>query len=342
MPTTPLSSTLLIALAAMLWGGDLLLRPQVLSSGWSPAWVVLGEHLLLTLAFGVVLWRGRRLLTGLSGREKSALLFVAWGGSALATWLYTKSFTLGAPLPAVLLQKTQPVFALLGAGWLLGERRREGFWVWCVLALAGACLLTGITRPPSLGDIHTQQALCALGAAALWGGATVAGRFLTPALPPPLLSGARFALAVPPLVLFVLLSPPPLTYAAHWIAPVPGAPTPLAMPPPSHALLFLMLIVLLPDLLGMGLYYKGLRGTTASVATLAELCYPLTALLIGLLVQHAALSAAQWVGFALLLIAVLGLSLAPGVVTGRERPVAAPVAASPDAWPPPPNVPDPS
>ena len=55
MPLSAPLSTLLIALAAMLWGGDLLLRPQALSGGWSPARVVLGEHLLLTLVFLVPL-----------------------------------------------------------------------------------------------------------------------------------------------------------------------------------------------------------------------------------------------------------------------------------------------
>ena len=300
MSTPAPSSTWLIALAAMLWGSDLLLRPEALSSGWSPARVVLGEHLLLTLAFVTVLWRGRRALAGLSGGQWGTLLFISWGGSALATWLYTQAFTLGAPLPVILLQKTQPVFALLLAGWLLGERRRAGFWGWCGLALAGAWLLTGISRLPSLGDIHTQQALCALGAAALWGGATVAGRSLTSSLSPALLAGARFALAVPILALLVLLSPVPHT------GPVSGSN--------AHALVFLLLIVLLPDLAGMGLYYAGLRGTTASVATLAELCYPLTSLLIGIFLQHTHLSPTQWSGFSLLLIAVLGLSLAPGVL----------------------------
>ena len=90
-------------------------------------------------------------------------------------------------------------------------------------------------------------------------------------------------------------------------------------PPPLHALLFLLLIVLLPDLAGMGLYYAGLRGTTASVATLAELCYPLTSLLIGLFLQHTSLSPAQWAGFGLLLVAVLGLSLAPSVIVQASR-----------------------
>lgn len=62
------SSTLAIALAAMLWGSDLLLLPGVLATGWSPARVVLGEHMLLTLAFLPTVWRARRNFGRLTGR----------------------------------------------------------------------------------------------------------------------------------------------------------------------------------------------------------------------------------------------------------------------------------
>ncbi len=302
-----LLSPFLIALAAMLWGGDLLLRPAALSAGWSPARVVLGEHLALSVLFVPILWRERRRLAGLTPPQWGALLFVAWGGSALATWLYTKAFTLdfSHALTVVLLQKTQPLVAIALAGWLLGERQTWLFWGWGTAAMAGAYLLIGFQRPPSLGDIHTKQALLALGAAALWGAATVAGRSLTAALPPGLLAGARFALAVPLLALLTL-------------APTgtPTAPT----HPASYAGLFLLLIVLLPDLAGMGLYYRGLRGTSASVATLAELCYPLTSLLIGLFLQHTPVLAGQWSGLALLLLAMAGLGRRPGIAAPKEQP----------------------
>jgi drug/metabolite transporter (DMT)-like permease len=121
---------------------------------------------------------------------------------------------------------------------------------------------------------------------------------LTPTVSSAFLAGARFALAVPVLTVLALFSPVPNFSATHR---------------EFHSVLALLLIVLLPDLLGMGLYYAGLRRTPASVATLAELCYPLTALLIGVFVQHAILSFSQGMGLALLLFSVLGLSQRPSV-----------------------------
>lgn len=301
-----LLSPFLIVLAAMLWGSDLLLRPAALSAGWSPAWVVLGEHLALCVLFAPVLWRERRQFQGLNKTQWAELAFVGVGGSAVATWLYTKAFTLdfSHALTVVLLQKTQPLIAILLAGWLLREKRTKVFWAWAAAAMGGAFLLIGFQKPPSLTDIHTEQAMLALGAAALWGASTVAGRSLTAALSPGTLAGARFALAVPALAL--------LTFVPTGLS---GAPTHSV----HYAGLFLLLIVLLPDLAGMGLYYWGLRRTTASVATLAELFYPLTSLLIGLFVQHTPIMHGQWIGLALLIVAVYGLTRSPGVSASKEE-----------------------
>ncbi len=306
---------LLIALAAMIWGGDLLLRPPALASGWSPGSLVLAEHGLLTAVFAGPLWAGRASLRSLTRGQWALLLFVSWGGSALATWLYTLSFTLGAPLTSLLLQKTQPVFALILAGWALKERRAPGFWVWCALALAGAYGLVGATTLPSWGDVRWMQAGCAVGAAMLWGGATVAGRALTGSLSAATLAGARFALAVPALALLAFAT---RGGGGHGAGSAGG--------PGSWGLL--LAIVLLPDLLGMALYYKGLRDTPASVATLAEMCYPLTALVIGVSVQHARLGAGQWLGLALLVGSVLRLASRPDVAAGLPQADGLPAAAA--------------
>ncbi len=292
----------LVALAAMLWGSDLLLRGRVVQAGWAAADIVLAEHLILTTIFVIPLFLGRRQLAALTPRQWAALAFVGIGGSAIATWLYTLAFTLdySRALTVVLLQKTQPVFALLLAGWVLGERRSGLFWAWCALVLAGACLLVVEDKdfgPHLLSRVRLEQAGLAIAASALWGGATVAGRPLSGVLSPALLSGARFALALPVLGLLALFSAPPPVAART--PEIVGA---------------LFLVALVPGLLGMVLYYWGLRGTTASVATLAELCYPLTSLLIGVIFFHTPMTLGQWAGLTLLLVAVLALGRRPDAV----------------------------
>ena len=298
----------LVALAAMLWGSDLLFRARIVQAGWPAADIVWTEHLILTTVFAIPLVLGRRRLAELTGRQWAALAFLGMGGSALATWLYTTAFTLdySRALTVVLLQKTQPVFALLLAGLVLRERRTDTFWGWCGLAILGTGLLVVMDKDFSLrglGTVHLKQVLLALGASAIWGAATVVGRPLSVRLSPSLLSGARFALALPLLTLLALFSP---------------------IPPSSARTLeiggLLLLVALVPGLLGMWLYYQGLRGTTASVATLAELCYPLTSLLIGVAVLHTPMMPGQWVGLALLLTAVLGLGRSPDAVRVAAAP----------------------
>ena len=267
MKLSPTYAPWLIALAAMLWGSDLLFRARIVQAGWPAADIVWTEHLILTAAFAVPLMLGRRRLAALTGRQWNALAFLGIGGSALATWLYTTAFTLdySRALTVVLLQKTQPVFALLLASVVLRERRTNTFWVWCVLAFLGTGLLVVMDKdfdPHGLGSVQWKQALLALGASAIWGAATVVGRPLSFVLTPALLSGVRFALALPALTVLALFFPMPPTAAR---TPEIGG--------------LLLLIALVPGLLGMWLYYRGLSGTTASVATLAELCYPLTSLL---------------------------------------------------------------
>jgi drug/metabolite transporter (DMT)-like permease len=57
----------------------------------------------------------------------------------------------------------------------------------------------------------------------------------------------------------------------------------------------------------------GLARTPASVATLAELAYPLTALLFGELFAHQRLSTGQWCGLCLLLISLQAIQWSQSV-----------------------------
>jgi drug/metabolite transporter (DMT)-like permease len=292
---------LLVCLGAMLWGTDLLLRPGLLSRGYSPALVVLLEHILLSIIFLPVLIAGRERILLALRLHWISLLAISWGGSALATWLYTQAFTFGSPLTAILLQKVQPVFAIALASIVLGERRRPLYWCVCAIAIIGAYFLAGLTGVPDLHNARLMEAIYAVGAAALWGMATVAGRLLSDTLAPSQLAATRFVLAVPPLIVFAAFSK--------------GAGHPILTDP--KALLLLVGIVAIPDCAGMLIYYMGLKGTPASTATLGELCYPITSLAIGILFLHSSLTFLQVIGLLLLLASVLWLSLDQSLVAEK-------------------------
>jgi drug/metabolite transporter (DMT)-like permease len=69
------------------------------------------------------------------------------------------------------------------------------------------------------------------------------------------------------------------------------------------------LLALFPGLLALVLYYRALGHTPASRATLAELAFPLSAVVVGVAALGARPTASQGVGFVVVLVSVVGLAL---------------------------------
>src|SRR5512136_2058454 len=131
---------LLVVLAAVLWGTDSLFR-RPLTRSLSPVTIVFLEHVVLVLVLLPFLARSAGALRNLGRRDWIALSFIALGGSVAATSLFTFAIKHGNPSVAALLQKTQPIFTLLLARWLLGEQPGRRFWFCFPLAVAGAYLV---------------------------------------------------------------------------------------------------------------------------------------------------------------------------------------------------------
>ncbi len=281
----------------MLWATDFILRPALLNHpGFTSVRIVFYEHLALSLIFLPLLVTGYSEWRGLSPREWLSLTYIAWAGSAIATVLISMAYQLGNPangaLTATLLQKTQPLFAVLLAGPILRERRRPIFWTLFAAAILATYLLSfGFMSPLlALRSPHAASVDCALGASFLWGSCTVVGRQALSTLRPSLVAAWRFTLALP---LLVALNAAPLLFAKqHATAPVFDA----------SAVILLAGIILLPDVIAMVLYYTGLRSTPASQATIAELAYPLGAMLLGALFLHQRLGVGQYIGIAALIV----------------------------------------
>jgi drug/metabolite transporter (DMT)-like permease len=282
----------LVAGGAAIWGLDGVIRAPLVQT-WSSWTIVFYEHLLLTLVVAPFLWIHRAALRGLTRGAWVSLIAVAWGGSALATLAFTSAFQHGNPTVVVLLQKTQPFWAVLAAAIVLGERPRRRLCLIAIPALFGVYLLSfGWMSPATaLADGHAEPILLALTAAALWGGATAFGRRALQELTPNLVTGMRFAVALP--LLFVLA----VTHSA------------LAAPAGSTAgdWLRVVLVALFPGLVALLLYYRGLERIPASVATFAELAFPATALVAGWIFLGATVSVEQLLGFAVVWMSILAL-----------------------------------
>lgn len=286
----------LVVLGAALWGVDPLFRILLLKSLTSSQ-IVLLEHVVLFLAAAPVLWRRRAELKRIRLRDAGALLFVSWGGSAVATILFTQALSSGDLNAVILLQKLQPLFAIGLAAVILKERLPRYFLPLLLLALGGTYLLTfGWSMPfGHAGSFVTAGSLLALGAAALWGGSTVMGRYLLGTMQYETVTSLRFMLALP-LLLVITVSQ--------------GATWQLNGGLGTSALISLNLLLqaLLPGLLSMLLYYRGLSTTKASFATLAELSFPMTSLVLNWAVYGELVTWAQLLGFVLIWTALFAIS----------------------------------
>lgn len=284
--------TWLVAAGAALWGTDALFRLRLTEELSAPT-IVLAEHAILVLV--TLPWLPRALSAARRScrpREWVALVLIGVGASATATVLFTLAFQLGGPITPVALQKMQPLFAAGAAYLLLRERLRPRYAAFLAAALAGAWLLS-FAEPFQVTVTGATVALLALGAAALWAGGTVAGRYVSSRLDFTSITVLRFAFGVPAALLLTALLGEPLVPRA---ADVPG----------------LVGLALVPGLAALLVYYRGLRATPASRATLAELAFPATAAFVGVAVLGDTLTVTQWLGFVLLVVIIVGFA-------GHER-----------------------
>jgi drug/metabolite transporter (DMT)-like permease len=279
------ASVLLVAVGAAMWGTDGILRVPLLEVA-SPSQIVLLEHLVLLLYSVPAVVLGWRFFRGLEAAQWVALLVIGWGGSALATLLFTTAFAVGNPTVVILLQKTQPLFAIALAAILLRERLGWAYWPCFAVAMVGAYMISFGNLGPftALGSTELLPAALALGAALLWGSSTVLGRLVLKDMPFYALTGARLLLAVP-LLAGIVVAQSSVGGLAAGFASEPGR---------------VILLALIPGLLALLLYYRGLTGTRASYATLAELAFPATAVVLNWTFLGVGVSANQLLGFVLL------------------------------------------
>ncbi len=287
----------LVLIAAMLWATDAPFRIQ-LTQTLSSNFIVLGEHFIDVLFVLPLLALGWRDLKKLSWKEWFAVGFIAIGGSALGSIAFTQAFHYVNPSVAILLQKLQPLIAISLAALVLKEPLTPRFWVWAFLALFGAYLISFPNLVPQLYpgeqfNPNVMGVVLALTAAFFWGASTVFGRFVLNKIDFKLMTALRFSTAFVFLLILNL-----------WQGSFPAA----GQFTTTHAL-YIGIIAVVSGVVSLFIYYRGLQFTPASVATLAELGFPMAAIFVNwLFIPNSALVPMQFVGVAILLMAIWGLS----------------------------------
>jgi DME family drug/metabolite transporter len=269
----------LVAIAAALWGLDPILR-KPLASSTTATTIVFGEHVVLVLFTLPFLLPALRAVWQAGPRYVAASIGVGAGASAIATILFTDALFHSDFITPVVLQKVQPLVAVIGAAIVLRERPRPRF-VWFLLpALLGLWL---VNQPhPFQPTAHgLRPVIESLAAAVLWACGTVLGRYLGRELEFQHILSLRF--------FFGLI-------ASAIALPIMGATAYAG----GHDSLWIAYYAIATGLISLALYYYGLKRTPAVLASLAELTYPAIAVIGGIYAYNAHLRWSQWIGVAII------------------------------------------
>ena len=284
-----------IACAAVLWSFDGLLR-QYLSEIPS-LMVVLLEHFFGAVLLTPLLLKSWKEVKTLPNRAWVSVLWVSLFGGLLGTFFYTKALSYVNYIDlsvVVLLQKFQPFFAIGLAAVLLREPLTKNYLICAVAAIVGGYLVTFQNGLPVLAmdDKTVIAGLMALCAAFAWGSSTVLGKHALKHLSFFSLTGLRLWITTFITVVVILFM----------------GNSPINVSLSKTEWLTILTIVLSTGTVALFIYYYGLKHVLATHATIYELFWPLSAMLIDLFIRERTLMPGQFMGALLLIGASIFLS----------------------------------
>jgi len=283
---------LYVITAATLWAVDgIILRPQL--STLPVTLVVVIESAIVAIILTPFFLRNLRALARLGAGDWLAFIGVSVLGGVVGTMVITKALFYVNYVNlsiVILIQKLQPVFALALAALFLKERLPGFFFFWSTTAMLGAYLMTFGLTPPNFqtGDETTLAALFAVIAALAFAASTILSKRALKNVGFGVATYLRFLIAT--LVILVIVIAAGQTSHVRDISPKQFA--------------VFLVIAFSTGGPAVFLYYYGLKRVTASVATVCELAFPLSAVLLEYFVHGNVLSPPQWAGVVVLFLGI--------------------------------------
>ena len=282
-----------VILAASLWAVDgIVLRPSLYNL--PVTLVVFIESAVVALLLTPFMYKYFDDVKKLTLKDWLAYLGVAILGGAIGTMAITKALFYVNYVNlsiVILIQKLQPVFAISLAAIFLKENQPREFFIWAALAIIGAYFMTFGLHIPNIfaGDKTTMAALFALLAALSFSSSTVLSKRALKNVSFELGTYLRFAITSVIMLIIVVAS---------------GTLNSVADVSTKQIYIFI-LIAFTTGGPAIFLYYYGLKRIPASVASICELAFPLTAVILEFTLRDNILSPIQWAGALILLFSIL-------------------------------------
>jgi DME family drug/metabolite transporter len=282
---------LLVAMAAILWGSSAAaVRIFTDETGVSSVVIAFAQAVIaapLLLAAGAATrgpWPPLR-------QAAPAALGTGVLVSGFLVAYFTAIGTVGVTTASVIAICSAPLFTVVLAGILLRERPSRATTVALGAGIVGTALVLlsqGDTQ--IVGDHRLGGVLLALLAGLCFGGENVLVRRLVARIDPTQLAALTTS------AMILLLAPPAFTHSGLWSDSIQGWP-------------WLLYLAVFPTAMAPALHNAGLRRVPAIPASIVGLVEPLTATTLGIVVFHEAIGLAGIAGAALLLGALVLLSI---------------------------------
>lgn len=288
---------ILVCFAASLWGFDaIVLTPRLFKL--KVPFVVFMLHFIPLI--GMSFFIGKREIKNIISLPKKDLFFyflVALFGGTLGTLSIVKALFLVnfQHLTIVtLIQKVQPIFAIILARIILKEKIKKNFILLTALALIGGYIMTFEFSPPNYTSNNNMviAGFYALFAAFAFGSSTVFGKRI--------LNNSSFITA-----LYTRFF---LTSIITFIIVLFSGQINLISSITLFQWFIFIIIALTSGSMAIMIYYKGLQFIDASVATICELAFPISSVLFDYIFNKNLLSPIQFLGATLLLFSIIKIS----------------------------------
>lgn len=296
MDNQKLKGTIAIGFAAIMWGFDgVVLTPRLYNL--DVGFVVFMLHLIPFLLMNLFMFKQYSLINQFTSRDLFIFFSIALTGGALGTLSIVKALFLvnfQHLSVVVLLQKLQPIFAILLAAIFLKEKLTSRFIFWGVLAIiAGYTLTFEFNWPTVSTDRNTiLAAMFALLAALCFGSSTVLSKMGLKSYNFKTMTFFRYGFTVLIMLLYVLSTQKFLQFSAL----------------SSNNWLFLIIIGLTTGSGAIFLYYFGLRRVNAITSIIVELIFPISAIIFDYLFNDANLSVIQWISAFVMILSIIKIS----------------------------------